>query len=365
MKKVGFVGYRGMVGSVLLGRMKEEKDFLDFETHFFSTSQQGLDSPLQGNNFSSKIKDANDLSQLSEMDIILTCQGGGYTQKIHSPLRESGWNGYWIDAASTLRGDDKSIIVLDPINLSLIQKSIQGGIKNFIGGNCTVSLMLLSLAPLIERDLVEWVSSMTYQSVSGAGAAMMSELFSQMKNLGEIELSENNLTQDMVSIDQKINTFENDNNPLIAANLIPWIDTALGNGQSREEFKGGFEANRILDKEDGSIGVDGTCVRVGVMRCHSQGFTIQLKKKVSNEEMNEMFQNSHQWLDFIPNDRETTIQKLNPLAVSGKLNISVGRLRSMNFGENIWNAFSVGDQLLWGAAEPIRRALKILLKEMQ
>lgn len=370
MKKVGFIGYRGMVGSVLLHRMEQEQDFKDFETHFFSTSQQGLSSPLQGENFYFTIKDANDLDQLAEMDFILTCQGGEYTTKIYEPLRKKNWQGYWIDAASTLRGDENSIIVLDPINLEAIEKGISDGIQNFIGGNCTVSLMLLSLAPLIERDLVEWISSMTYQSVSGAGAKMMNQLFSEMKNLGQIELSDKNLTQDMISIDQKINLLQMQNshqdNFLIAANLIPWIDKALENGQSKEEFKGAFEANKILQKQysQQKLGVDGTCVRVGVMRCHSQGFTIQLKKEVSQKDMAEMFQNSHPWLSFVSNEKEQTIEKLNPLAVSGKLNIAVGRIRPLNFGKNIWNAFSVGDQLLWGAAEPIRRALKILLKKV-
>ncbi|SDP55931.1 aspartate-semialdehyde dehydrogenase [Desulforhopalus singaporensis] len=372
MLKVGFIGWRGMVGSVLMERMREENDFQGFEPVFFTTSQAGQDGPDVG--FGTKpLEDAMDIGRLSEMDIILSCQGGSYTTAVYEKLREN-WDGYWIDAASTLRMKDDSIIVLDPVNRSVIDDGLKRGIKNYIGGNCTVSLMMMALGGLIENDLVEWISSMTYQAASGAGAKNMRELITQM---GEIEKDVDDLLADpssaILDIDRKITAKLNDSSlttdnwgvPL-AASLIPWIDVPVANGQSREEWKGVAETNKILgNKEPDLIPVDGLCVRVGAMRCHSQAFTIKLKKDIEVAEIEKILDSHNQWVKVIPNDREITTRELTPVKVSGTLTVPVGRIHKMNIGPEYLTAFTVGDQLLWGAAEPVRRMLNILLNHLQ
>ncbi|MBN3859389.1 aspartate-semialdehyde dehydrogenase [Neisseriaceae bacterium PsAf] len=367
--KVGFVGWRGMVGSVLMSRMREENDFQYIkEAVFFSTSNVGGDAPNLGQK-ETKLYDANDLTSLAQMDVVVTCQGGDYTKSVYQRLRDSGWNGFWIDAASTLRMSDQSIIVLDPVNHDVIQKGIENGVKDFIGGNCTVSLMLMGLSGLFQEGLVDWISAMTYQSASGAGAKNMREL---LLGMGGIADSVRHLLQDPASaileIDQKVSDFiRSDDYPQsffgapLAGSLIPWIDSDLGNGQSKEEWKGMVETNKILGLEPDSIKTDGLCVRVGAMRCHSQALTIKLKKDISTAEIENILQNAHEWVSVVPNEKEATSQDLTPAKVSGTLNVPVGRIRKMIVGENYITAFTVGDQLLWGAAEPIRRALRMVL----
>jgi aspartate-semialdehyde dehydrogenase len=364
MKKIGIVGYRGMVGSVLVERMTQEDDFSMFNTFFFSTSQFGKDAPKL-TNLHPVLNDANSISQLLEMDIIISCQGGDYTNLIHPQLREKKWNGYWIDAASTLRMKEDSIIVLDPINSKDIERAIDSGVKDFIGGNCTVSLMLLSLGGLFKENLVEWMTSMTYQAASGAGARNMIELLEQMKffgdeykhniSLGALEL-ESHMTHNFKSKDFPKNNF---NHPL-ALNLLPWIDTKLDSGQSREEWKAQVEANKILNTNK-VIPIDGTCVRIGALRCHSQAFTIKLNKSVDINTVNQIIDSHNDWVEVIENDKENTLNKLTPESVSGTLNIPIGRIRKMTIGDKYLNAFTIGDQLLWGAAEPLRRTLKFLI----
>lgn len=366
MKKVGFIGWRGMVGSVLMGRMKEEKDFDKIEPIFFSTSQVGQKHP----DFQTPLLDAKNIDQLKEMDIILTCQGGDYTKEIHPELRSAGWQGYWIDAASALRMADNSIIVLDPLNKDHIEQGIQNGVKDFIGGNCTVSLMMMALAGLIKEDLIEWVSAMTYQAASGGGARHMKELLSQMKYLGEkAEADLNNPASDILDLDKKITASMNSSDypselfgvPL-AGSLIPYIDSQLENGQSREEWKAQAEFNKMLNRKDEEIiPIDGICVRMGAMRCHSQAFTIKLKKNISLEEVEKKLSNAHQWVKFIPNTKNDTMNELTPAKVSGSLSIPIGRVRKLNLGDDYLSAFTVGDQLLWGAAEPLRRVLNVFL----
>ena len=372
MIKVGFIGWRGMVGSVLIKRMIEELDFSDFESYFFSTSQGGQKNPEWDISFKNKtLIDAFDIQELSQMDIILTCQGGDYTNKVFSKLRKVGWFGHWVDAASTLRMETDSIIVLDPINQSAIDKAYDKGIKNWVGGNCTVSLMLLAMQGLLEKNLVEWVSSMTYQAASGAGANNMRELLTQM---GQIYSSvSNDLDQpnsNILDIDRKAigamnsEKFEKSNfNVPLAGNLIPWIDEDLKNGQSREEWKGQEETNKILESDFNTIKIDGLCVRIGTMRSHCQALTIKLKKNIPIEEINDIIANGNQWVNFVSNDKESSMNLLSPSAVSGKLEIAVGRVRKLDIDENCISLFTVGDQLLWGAAEPIRRMLKILVKK--
>lgn len=371
MLKVGFIGWRGMVGSVLMERMREENDFGNYEAVFFTTSQTGQPGPDVGAG-AKPLEDAMNIDKLAEMDIILSCQGGGYTTAVYEKLREK-WSGYWIDAASTLRMKDDSIIVLDPVNNSVIEEGLQGGVKNYVGGNCTVSLMMMALGGLFENDLVEWITSMTYQAASGAGAKNMRELITQM---GEIEQDVQELlatpSSAILDIDKKITSKLNDGSlttdnwgvPL-AASLIPWIDVPMENGQTKEEWKGVSETNKILGKtEENMIPIDGQCVRIGAMRCHSQAFTIKLKKDIPLDEIEKIIADHNEWVKVIPNEREITAQELTPVKASGTLTIPVGRIRKMNLGPEYLTAFTVGDQLLWGAAEPVRRMLKIVLKHL-
>ncbi len=367
MKNVGFIGWRGMVGSVLMQRMTEERDFDAIRPVFFSTSQHGSAAPAFGGQ-QGTLQDAYDIDALSALDIIITCQGGDYTNEVYPKLRASGWQGYWIDAASSLRMQDDAIIILDPVNHAVIQQGLDKGIKTFVGGNCTVSLMLMSLGGLFANDLVEWASVATYQAASGGGARHMRELLTQMGMLhADVAKELQDPASAILDIERKVTEAtrsgklptDNFGVPL-AGSLIPWIDKQLDNGQSREEWKGQAETNKILNT--GSvIPVDGLCVRVGALRCHSQAFTLKLKKDVSLPEIEQMLATHNDWVRVIPNDRELTMRKLTPAAVTGTLNTPVGRLRKLNMGPEYLSAFTVGDQLLWGAAEPLRRMLRILL----
>lgn len=371
MLKVGFIGWRGMVGSVLLERMVAEGDFQGYTPCFFTTSQVGQPGPDVGTS-SQPLADAMDLDKLAEMDIILSCQGGGYTSGVYENLRKR-WDGYWIDAASTLRMSEDAIIVLDPVNRNVIDQGITGGIKNYIGGNCTVSLMMMALGGLFENDLVEWISSMTYQAASGAGAKNMRELISQMGELGnEVSSLLDDPSSAIADIDGRITAKLNDGTlstdnwgvPL-AASLIPWIDRPMENGQTREEWKGIAETNKILGRSaENVIPVDGQCVRIGAMRCHSQAFTIKLKRNISVAEAEQIIDTHNEWVKIIPNEKEITTSELTPQKTSGTLTVPVGRIRKMNIGPEYLTAFSVGDQLLWGAAEPLRRVLKIILAHL-
>jgi aspartate-semialdehyde dehydrogenase len=376
MKLVGLVGWRGMVGSVLMQRMQEEGDFAHIEPVFFSTSNAGGKAPSMAKN-ETVLKDANDIAALSKCDIILTCQGGDYTGEIFPRLRAAGWNGYWIDAASTLRMKDDAVIVLDPVNLNVIKNALTQGVKNYVGGNCTVSCMLMGLGGLFQHDLVEWMTSMTYQAASGGGAQHMRELLTQF---GSIHAEVRPLLDDpaaaILEIDRKVLSRQHAMDegetrqfgvPL-GGNLIPWIDKDLGNGVSREEWKAGAETNKILGRGDAfgkqardAIPVDGLCVRIGAMRCHSQALTIKLRKDVPLDEVNDIIASNNQWVKVVPNTREASMRDLTPAAVTGSLAIPVGRLRKMQMGGDYLSAFTVGDQLLWGAAEPLRRMLRIVL----
>ncbi len=368
MKKVGIVGWRGMVGSVLIQRMIEEKDFNQFTPLFFTTSQAGQDAPDVGIN-SPPLVDAYDIDSLYDMDIILSCQGGSYTQAVRPKLEQRNWDGYWIDAASTLRMDDKSIIVLDPVNRKVIDDALDAGIKNYIGGNCTVSLMLMALGGLFENDVIEWVTSMTYQAASGAGAKNMEELVAQMQTIGEMASPVlKNPASAILDLDKNvINTMLSDAMPVknwavpLAASLIPWIDKAMDNGQTREEWKGFVETNKIIGRSNNPIPIDGQCIRIASMRCHSQAFTIKLKKDVPLNDIEAMMSQNNDWVKLVANNKEDTIKDLTPAAVTGTLTVPVGRVRKMNLGNDFLTAFSVGDQLLWGAAEPLRRVLNIIL----
>ena len=368
MLRVGIVGWRGMVGSVLVQRMREERDFDHVEPVFFSTSQAGGKGPAIGKE-AGPVKDAMDIAALKALPVIISCQGSDYTGEIHPQLRQQGWKGYWIDAARTLRMEDDAVIILDPVNMPLIKKSLTDGIKNFIGGNCTVSLMLMGMAGLFQRDEIEWMTSMTYQAASGQGAAAMRDLVAQMAMIGG---SAQSLLDDpaasILDIDQRVTGSirsrelpkENIGYPL-AASLLPWIDEDLGNGQSREEWKGQAETNKILGRNGGQIPVDGVCVRVGAMRCHSQAMTIKLRRELPLDEVEGMLAEANDWVRVVPNRREETLAELTPAAVTGKLTVPVGRIRKMPMGNDYLAAFTVGDQLLWGAAEPLRRMLRILL----
>ncbi len=377
MKKVGLVGWRGMVGSVLMQRMVEEGDFAHIDPVYFSTSNAGGKAPvLGGKEASEPLQDAMNIDALKACDIVITCQGGDYTKAVYPKLRETGWNGHWIDAASALRMADDAVIILDPVNMHVIQDALGKGGRNWIGGNCTVSLMLMGLGGLFKHDLVEWVSAMTYQAASGAGAQNMRELIAQM---GAIHASVSDLLADPASaildIDRKVaETIRSDafptrnfrNTPL-AGSLIPWIDVPVEHGQSKEEWKGGAECNKILGKPafrtPGSIPIDGLCVRIGAMRCHSQALTIKLKKDVPLDEVGEIIATANDWARVVPNDREATERELSPATVTGTLGIPVGRLHKLAMGPDFLGAFTVGDQLLWGAAEPLRRMLRILLND--
>jgi len=368
MKKVGFVGWRGMVGSVLMERMISENDFKGFDPLFFTTSQEGQKGPDVGMAVPSLVN-AYNIDALMAMDIIVSCQGGSYTEAIRPQLESRQWGGYWIDAASTLRMDDKSIIILDPVNRKVIDQALNRGIKNYIGGNCTVSLMLMALGGLFENDLVEWATSMTYQAASGAGAKNMQELVAQMKTIGDA--ASDIFSQTPVSAldldrtvthTQRSEAFPTDNWGVpLGGSLIPWIDRAMDNGQTREEWKGGVETNKILGRSDNPVPIDGQCVRIGSMRCHSQAFTIKLNKKVSLDDINAMLAENNDWVKVVPNVKEKTLTELTPAAVTGTLTVPVGRIRKLILGDDFLTAFSVGDQLLWGAAEPLRRMLKIVL----
>jgi aspartate-semialdehyde dehydrogenase len=365
--KVGFVGWRGMVGSVLMERMQAENDFAAIEPVFFTTSNVGGAAPAVAVGLP-PLKDAYSVDDLKQLDVIVTCQGGDYTSEIFPKLRSSGWGGYWIDAASSLRMDKDAIIILDPVNNDVIKEGIAKGVKNYIGGNCTVSLMLMGLGGLFHAGLVEWVTSMTYQAASGAGAQNMRELISQM---GALHKSVADKLADpksaILEIDRVIaetmrgDAFPKDNfgYPL-AGSLLPYIDKQWESGQSKEEWKGQAETNKILGRSGNPIPVDGLCVRIGAMRCHSQALTIKLNKDVPLADIEALIANANPWASVVPNDRESSMRDLTPTKVTGTLNIPVGRLRKMNMGPQYLSAFTVGDQLLWGAAEPLRRMLRIL-----
>ncbi|MBW2504233.1 MAG: aspartate-semialdehyde dehydrogenase [Deltaproteobacteria bacterium] len=363
--KVGLIGWRGMVGSVLLQRMQEENDFALIDPVFFSTSQAGEKAPMD----TGVLKDASNIAELRKLDTIITCQGGDYTKAIYPQLRQSGWQGYWIDAASSLRMEPNAVIVLDPVNRHVIDAAISKGTQDFIGGNCTVSLMLMALGGLFRAGLVEWISSMTYQAASGAGAPNMRELLSQMGALhGSVKELLSTPASAILDIDQNVTAElrhasfpkEEFGFPL-AGSLLPWIDREVEDGQSREEWKGFAETNKILDTSS-PIPVDGICVRVGAMRCHSQALTIKLTKDVPIADLEALIDNDNQWVRAIPNTKEQTLAQLTPAAVSGTLEIPVGRLRKMKMGPQFLSAFTCGDQLLWGAAEPLRRILRILIE---
>jgi aspartate-semialdehyde dehydrogenase len=368
MLKIGFIGWRGMVGSVLMERMREEKDFKGYEAFFYTTSNLGGKGPEVGLDIP-PLKDAIDISVLSPMDVLVTCQGGDYTTMVYPELRRNGWKGYWLDSASTLRMAKESIIVLDPVNRHVINAGLKSGVRTFVGGNCTVSLMLMALSGLFSSGLVEWISAMTYQAASGAGANQMRELISQMAVLGfaakglldspastalEIdaliteELRKTSLPQEYLGA------------PL-AGSLFPWVDRLMESGQTREEWKGYVETNKILGTKI-PVPVDGICVRVGAMRCHSQGLTIKLNKDVSLGDLTDIIKNGNPWVKIVPNDKESTLKHLTPAAVNGTLTVPVGRIRKMLMGPTYLTAFTCGDQLLWGAAEPMRRILNIVIE---
>lgn len=375
MKKLGLIGWRGMVGSVLLQRMVEERDFDFIEPVYFSTSSVGGKAPSLGGRDAPVLQDALSIDALRPMDIIITCQGGDYTKDVFPRLRSSGWNGHWIDAASTLRMEEDAVIILDPVNLDVIRAALANGGKNWIGGNCTVSLMLMGLCGLFRSDLIEWVSAMTYQAASGAGAQCMRELLSQMGAIHDaIKPDLNDLSSAILDIDRKVvetmraanfptTTFRN---TALAGSLIPWIDVPVGGGQSKEEWKGGAECNKILGRpafgSPGSIPIDGLCVRIGAMRCHAQGLTIKLRQDVPLDELTDIIAKGNSWVKVVPNEREISERELTPVAVTGTLSVPVGRLHKLAMGPQFLGAFTVGDQLLWGAAEPLRRMLRILLE---
>lgn len=366
--RVGIVGWRGMVGSVLVQRMREERDFDHVEPVFYSTSQAGGDAPEVGRAVP-KLRDANDVAALAEMDAIVSCQGGDYTTSVHPRLRAGGWRGYWIDAASTLRMKPDAVIVLDPVNRPVIDRALDAGLRDYIGGNCTVSLMLMGLSGLFREDLVEWLTSMTYQAASGAGAANMRELVAQMGAAHAAAAPQlADPKSSILEIDRRVTeALRADALPTecfgtaLAGGLIPWIDKDLGNGQSREEWKAGAETNKILGRESNPIPSDGICVRIGAMRCHSQALTIKLKRDVPLAELERIVGGANEWVKVVPNEREASIRELSPVRVSGTLSVPVGRMRKLPMGGEFLTAFTLGDQLLWGAAEPLRRMLRILV----
>ncbi|MCB1920075.1 MAG: aspartate-semialdehyde dehydrogenase [Candidatus Competibacteraceae bacterium] len=369
MKRVGLVGWRGMVGSVLMERMRAENDFTLIDPVFFTTSNVGGQGPVIGQD-TPPLRDARSIDELKTLDIIITCQGGDYTSEIYPQLRAAGWQGYWIDAASALRMKDHAVIILDPVNRSVIQDALIRGMKDYIGGNCTVSLMLMGLGGLFAHGLVEWMSVMTYQAASGAGAQNMRELIQQMGAIhGAVADRLDQPASAILQIDRIVaETLRSNDFPTanfgvpLAGSLIPWIDKQLDNGQSREEWKGQAETNKILGCADQPVPVDGICVRVGAMRCHSQALTIKLTRDAPLDEVAEMIQTANDWVRIVPNERERSIRELTPTAVTGHLNVPVGRLRKLNIGPYYLSAFTCGDQLLWGAAEPLRRMLRILLE---
>jgi aspartate-semialdehyde dehydrogenase len=353
MMKLGIIGWRGMVGSVLLGRLSECGDLDKFNTTLFSTSQTG-NGPL------GELKSSFDLDALGSMDIIISCQGSEYTQEIHPQIKSKGWKGYWIDASSHLRSNENVPIILDPINQNQIYSALENGQKDFVGGNCTVSLMMLALGGLFSRDLIEWISCVTYQAASGAGAAQLKELFSQISYLKEMDFS-----KDTLELEQEVNKklifpglpTDSLQHPLVG-NLLPWIDSEVEDGMSKEEWKGNFETGKIFGKH---IPVESLCVRVGAFRCHSQALTIKLKEDLPLNEFESLIKSHNEWVKVIPNNKEETLKHLTPVAVSGSLSIPVGRIRKLSLGPGYYSLFTVGDQLLWGAAEPLRRMAGIIL----
>jgi len=365
--KTGLIGWRGMVGSVLVERMRAEGDFAVVEPRFFSTTQAGAAAPDVGRG-AGIVADANDLAALASCDILISCQGGGYTEAVHPKLRERGWSGHWIDAASTLRLKDESVIILDPVNRQVIDAALAAGRRDWIGGNCTVSLMLMAFGGLFRAGLVEWMTSMTYQAASGAGAREMRELLAQM---GHLHCAAGALLEDPASaileIDRRASAAFTNGMPVerlgrpLAGSLLPWIDRDLGNGYSREEFKAGAEGNKILGQSAAPVPIDGLCVRIGAMRCHSQAVTIKLKRAMKIAEVERAITGAHPWARLVPNEREASLAQLTPAAVTGTLDIAVGRVRHLAMGEDYVTAFTVGDQLLWGAAEPLRRMLRLLV----
>ncbi|WP_423822571.1 aspartate-semialdehyde dehydrogenase [Salinisphaera sp. SPP-AMP-43] len=371
MLKVGFVGWRGMVGSVLMQRMLADNDYEGLEPVFFSTSQAGQPGPDIGRDVP-PLADAKDIDALKAMDVIVTCQGGDYTGDVYGPLREAGWDGYWIDAASKLRMADDATIVLDPVNRDVIDAELKKGTKTFCGGNCTVSLMLIALGGLFERDLIEWMSAMTYQAASGSGAQHMRELLNQMGDLhASVKTQLDTPSSAILDIDRDVTAamrsadfpVEQFGYPL-AGSALPWIDSPMESGQSKEEWKAGAESNKILGRQDAPIPMDGLCVRIGSMRCHAQAFTIKLKKDIPTAEIEQMLADHNEWVKVVPNDKDATLENLTAAAVSGTMTVPVGRIRKLAMGGEYLTAYTVGDQLLWGAAEPLKRMLGILREKI-
>jgi len=365
--RVGFIGWRGMVGSVLMQRMREENDFAGLHPVFFSTSNVGGEAPKEAGRRAT-LKDAKDLTELASCDVLISCQGGEYTTEVYGPLRKSGWQGYWIDAASTLRMEKDAVIILDPVNADVIQQGLSHGIRSYIGGNCTVSLLLMAVAGLLKAGFVEWITSMTYQAASGAGAAKMLELVKQMGCLVEPTRktpAENALEVDRMVMDAQRSASlpTGEFGAPLAGSLLAWIDKEMPGGQTREEWKGMAETNKILGLNP-PVPVDGICVRVGTMRCHSQGLCIKLKKDVPLGEIERILASTNQWVKVVPNDKASTLRDLTPTAVSGTLTVPIGRLHKLKLGPEYLGAFTVGDQLLWGAAEPLRRMLNILREHL-
>lgn len=368
LRKTGLIGWRGMVGSVLVERMRAENDFARIEPAFFSTTQAGSAAPDIGHE-TAVVQDANDLDALARCDILISCQGGDYTEAVHPRLRASGWCGHWIDAASALRLNAETTIILDPVNRPVIDEALAAGRRDWIGGNCTVSLMLMAFGGLFRAGLVEWMTSMTYQAASGAGAREMRELLAQM---GHLHRAAGGLLEDPASaildIDRRAAAALANGMPVarlghpLAGNLLPWIDRDLGNGYSREEIKAGAEGNKILGLTTTPVPIDGICVRIGAMRCHSQAVTIKLKRRIKIADIERAISGAHEWIRIVPNEREASLERLTPAAVTGTLDIAVGRLRHLAMGEDYVTAFTVGDQLLWGAAEPLRRMLRLLVE---
>jgi aspartate-semialdehyde dehydrogenase len=365
---VGIIGWRGMVGSVLVQRMRAERDFDLVDPVFFSTSQAGAAAPEIGKRTTS-VKDAKDLRELAALDVLISCQGGEYTADTHPKLRKAGWTGYWIDAARHLRMAEDAVIILDPVNRPVIDRALDRGIKDYIGGNCTVSLMLMAMDGLFRADLIEWMTSMTYQAASGGGAKHMRELLTQMgiahKSVADLLADPNS---SILDIDSAVIATQRRDFPVdhfdfpLAGSLLPWIDADLGNGQSREEWKAQAEGNKILGRSSQPIPIDGICIRIGSMRCHSQALTVKLRRDVPLGEIERMLATANDWVTIVPNEKESSLRDLTPTAVSGTLNVPVGRLKKLAMGGDYLQAFTVGDQLLWGAAEPLRRMLRILLE---
>ena len=366
--QVGVIGWRGMVGSVLVQRMREERDFDLVDPVFFSTSQAGTTGPEIGKR-TPAVKDAKDVRELAAMDVLISCQGGEYTADIHPKLRQAGWKGYWIDAARQLRMADDAVIILDPVNRPVIDRALDRGVKDYIGGNCTVSLMLMAMDGLFRADLIEWMTSMTYQAASGGGAKHMRELLTQMgiahKSVADLLANPNSSILDIdslvISTQRREFPVDHFGHPL-AGSLLPWIDADLGNGQSREEWKAQAEGNKILGRSSQPVPIDGMCIRIGSMRCHSQALTVKLRRDVPLGEIERMLATANNWVKVVPNEKESSLRDLTPTAVSGTLQVPVGRLKKLAMGGDYLQAFTVGDQLLWGAAEPLRRMLRILLE---